>query len=926
MNSHTGHFGRTCLIAVLLIGVLAGCGRDKPEAMVASAKEYLAKQDFKAAIIQLRNALQKDPDLAEARYLLGKAQLETGDNPSAEKELRRAIELGHAADLAVPALAQAVLQQGDPNKVLKEFGQTQLSSPEARADLQSTIGVAQAVQGKLDAAKSSLVQSLQTSPDNPKAMLGLARINAGENDISGAMQLVEKVLEKTPGMHEALALKAELLVFQSKVEEAIKVHEKIVELKPDNTRARFNLINLLVRTGKIDAAAAQLETMKMSAPKDLQTLYSQALVAHEQKNLTAAREAVQQVLRVTPEHLPSLLMAGTVEYELASYVQAESYLKKVIERAPKHAFARRLLTLTYLRSGQASRAVETILPALEQAPNDLGILLTAGEAYLYNNELDQAAKLYEKAAAIDSKSVVARTRLAMTRLAHRESDSGFIELESAAALDPTQIQADLTLIAAYLRRNEPDKALLAVAALEKKQPKNPLTHNLRATVLLVKNDIPGARKSLERALELQPTYFPAALRLAKLDFQDKKYDAAKKRFSDLLEKDPKNPQALLALSQLRVETGGSLNEILEPIERAVSGNPQLVEPRLFLIQHFIRTKEMKKALSAAQEAQAALPDNPQIQEALGRLQLVTGDANQAIATFNKLAALQPKSPLPLLRLADVAMFAKNSQDAQLALQKALVLDPGNVEAFRRLVGLHVSLGRYDEALKVARAAQKQAPKSPVGWMMEGDVFIAQMKWNEAASVYRTGQKKFNSSDFVVRQYETLIQGGKNAEAEKLAAEWIKDNPKDVAVRVFLAERAIRLKQNEVAVQHYKAILQFQPENGAVLNNLAWVAGQMKDQKAVEYAEKALAIQPANPAVMDTLGMLLVERGDVARGVELLRKALAAAPEAHAIRLNLAKALVSAGRKNEAKRELEPLVKLGDKFPGKDEVAALMKTL
>jgi predicted Zn-dependent protease len=118
----------------------------------------------------------------------------------------------------------------------------------------------------------------------------------------------------------------------------------------------------------------------------------------------------------------------------------------------------------------------------------------------------------------------------------------------------------------------------------------------------------------------------------------------------------------------------------------------------------------------------------------------------------------------------------------------------------------------------------------------------------------------------------------------------------------------------------------QPNNAVILNNLAWAAGQIKDPKAVEYAEKALSLQPNSAAIMDTLGMLLTERGNAERGVELLQKAVAAAPEAHAIRLNLAKALVAAGRKDQAKLELEPLIKLGDKFPGKEEAAALMKTL
>ena len=79
-------------LSALLTGLLAGCGGDNPDSLVASGKEFLAKNDNKAAIIQFKNALQQSPDLGEARFLLGKALLEGGDPRGAEVELRRAAD------------------------------------------------------------------------------------------------------------------------------------------------------------------------------------------------------------------------------------------------------------------------------------------------------------------------------------------------------------------------------------------------------------------------------------------------------------------------------------------------------------------------------------------------------------------------------------------------------------------------------------------------------------------------------------------------------------------------------------------------------------------------------------------------------------------------------------------------------------------
>ncbi len=72
---------------------LAACSGEKPEAMLASARDYMAKNDLKSAVIQVKNALQENPDLAEARYLLGLALLRGGDAVGAETELRKAMAL-----------------------------------------------------------------------------------------------------------------------------------------------------------------------------------------------------------------------------------------------------------------------------------------------------------------------------------------------------------------------------------------------------------------------------------------------------------------------------------------------------------------------------------------------------------------------------------------------------------------------------------------------------------------------------------------------------------------------------------------------------------------------------------------------------------------------------------------------------------------
>ena len=114
-------FSRALAMSVVVAALVCACSKPTPEAYIESAKAHLAKRENKAAVIELRNALQKRPKLAEARFLLGRALLETGEFPNAEKELRTALELGYPAQQLAAPLAHALALLGRYPEILDEI-------------------------------------------------------------------------------------------------------------------------------------------------------------------------------------------------------------------------------------------------------------------------------------------------------------------------------------------------------------------------------------------------------------------------------------------------------------------------------------------------------------------------------------------------------------------------------------------------------------------------------------------------------------------------------------------------------------------------------------------------------------------------------------------------------------------------------------
>jgi putative PEP-CTERM system TPR-repeat lipoprotein len=286
------------------------------------------------------------------------------------------------------------------------------------------------------------------------------------------------------------------------------------------------------------------------------------------------------------------------------------------------------------------------------------VLQLAGEVAIANGDVREAARYFQRASERDPKNIPVRVRLSQARLATGETERGIEGLEAAARIDEGDYRADVALVTLHLNRREVDKALVAAQALEHKQPQNPLTHNLMGLVLLAKQDQVKARARFEQALALEPLYLPAAHNLALLDRRDGKVDAARQRYEAILVRDPRHEQALIALAQHLQQTEARAAEVEGVIDRAVAGNPASVRAHLLKIGYLLGRGDAKRALAAAQQAQAALPENRLVLSALGRAQLAAGESDQAIATFGKLSAMVPRATGFLLAQAEAFAAAQ----------------------------------------------------------------------------------------------------------------------------------------------------------------------------------------------------------------------------------------------------------------------------
>jgi tetratricopeptide (TPR) repeat protein len=225
-----------------------------------------------------------------------------------------------------------------------------------------------------------------------------------------------------------------------------------------------------------------------------------------------------------------------------------------------------------------------------------------------------------------------------------------------------------------------------------------------------------------------------------------------------------------------------------------------------------------------------------------------------------------------------------------------------------------------------RTFQAQNPKSPVGFVREAEVLIAQKQYAQAAKAYEQGFDRSNDLAVFAKMQTVLVGTGQQKLANQKLDALLTRYPKDLNIQAYAANYYLELGRNAESLRLHEGLQRVQPNNLAILNNLAVLYQRLKDGRALATAEQAYKLAPTNPGIMDTLGWILLEQGQTARAVDLLQQASAKAPKSPTLRYHLAAAYAKAGKRAEAKRELEVLLKSGGKFPELEEARKLATSL
>jgi putative PEP-CTERM system TPR-repeat lipoprotein len=915
------------LAGLIGVAVLAGgayvATRKNPEDHFKAGVAMHQRGDFKAASIELKNTLQAAPENAEARYLLGRVHFANGEYQAAEKELKKARDMGIKDGGLEPFFARTLLILNEPQRVLDEVKQNVGGLAESNAAIMALRARAHLMLKDAAAAEKELAEAQTLSVDHPETLATRALLAMSRNNLNEALVLTDQALAKANQRADFWVMKGDLLRMAKRNDEALVAYGKALASEPANIPARLASTQLHLAANALDKAEADLKELLKHAPSNVMGRYLGGFIEFRRARYADADNKLQDVLRSAPGFLPGHLLAGATKLALGDREAAKSHLNKVLGAAPQHPLARKLMAATLADLGDLTQA-KNILGSFDNASSDPILNTLRGEIALRQGDYAEARKQLERMGDESPQSPKFFTDLAASRMGSGDEAGAIQALTKAAELDTASAKPDVLLVMTHLKEKRFDAAMKVVDKLDKERPNDPLIQNLRGTIHISRDDKTQARASFAKALQIKPSYFPAASNLALLDMMDKDVKAARSRFDQLLKQAPEESRAWLALAALDAR---DKNEVgyLKNLEQAKKANAKNAQTHQLLTRYWLGKNDAGKALSAANEALTAT-GHPEFNEYIGLAQMMQKDNANALVSFGRWAEKSPGNPMAHFRLAQAQIAAKDNNAALKAIDKALALRSNFTDASISKALLLSQMGRSAEAIKIARSVQASAPKVAAGFLAEAEVLYADKKYLDAGKLYSKAAQTSGQGRPLARAYQAYAAGGQSAEGEKVLDQWLRANPNDAFVRHQLALVQLNSKRLRESAEHYRVLIRANPKDLAAYNNLAWLLGELKAPEAVNVAESAYKLDTENPATLDTFGQILVNTGQTTRGLDMLKKAFAKAPNALEIHWHLAAAQAQAGDRNNALSNLEILLGNGRDFPQKSEAIKLFNQL
>lgn len=869
--------GRFALLLTLVAGFsLAGCNGEKSASkeevarFVKSAETYRDQGQFRASMLEAKNAIQKNAEDPQGYIILGKIYNELGGyaatqsllDPVSKKmpEVNLVLAESYVAHKKYRSALNVLSEYNPSSKNPADLTQKYILMARSNIYLGDSQGYQTAVnelkkidsksveinilevealiaQGKQEYG-DKLNELVAASQDNAKALMFLGSVALRQNDAAKAEDYYTKALGLLPKTDiftvnkvTTLSQLTDALIRQGKSGEAYRYQKLLAEANPESHAAqeKFNDAMELFRQGKFSDAEKALKELREQFPEDKNTAMLLGMVEYQKGQDTKAIELFDQ------------------------YMDPETATSSIIQAA----------ALAKFRNNKMDEAVSLLKKSVESQPDNAEILATYGLALLQQNPTsEEGQKALEKSLAINPKQQRLRLALAKRDFAMKNNALGLGQLQKAYDEQPLDLLIQQSYFKALFAEGKNDVVKSEIAEFKKTYPNNPRGFFLEGWFNFTQKNYSEAEKAFEKSLSLKDNNeknlsYAGLAEIYKVQNQPQKAAAT---WQNLLEADPEQVPAYHEWLQVMQQ----LNRPKEAIAflSGLESKTEKWQPSAVLAQVLFLQGQRAEAVKHIDLALERSAKNEQIKQMAAHL-------------YQQYASALSRENKPV--------------EAKSYILKALSISPENMNFLASLIELEIAQNNVQEAQKILDQFSSSNDVAAERDYLQALIKNAEGKPDEALALYKSSWAKKPIEIVAKGIYEHYQKTNQKEPLLAFAKEWAAKLPNSAHAALMMAVDAQQKNDSATAIKWYEKAVELAPNSIAALNNLAWLYYEQKNPKSIELANRAYNLDPNNAPVVDTYGWILVENDRLIEGHELLARAASLAPDNKEIQGHLAEA-------------------------------------
>ncbi len=898
-------------------------------------KLYLQRQSYDRAIELLEKAVEAEPGNNQARVMLAQGLASLSLVDEALEQIDSVLEQD-PGNVSAHALASRINQfmgkTEQANQHLAQIDESRINettNPALLAQIKlkkGDIGDAEAVCNRAIAAGNS----------DPVLRMLLAGISIRKEDLIQAEGHLLALVRSQPKNRQAFALLTRFYLEQKMINKGLT---ELMELQVINEPlARLGQASLLRGVGQFNEALERIQPIyeplvRERSPMAMMIADAMARVHLQRKDREAAYGVYQPLIEADLNAPTAMLrqidLVGPIQ-PAEKTVEALNNLEARLtpdQRRMRYQVMRRFAGL-----GRNDRALEMVNGWIDQQPDQPTLLRWKGELLVQMGKPAEAIKAYQQAVGMAPESMTIRLKLAQAHVARFDYPSAEAVLVEAAGLDPgSKIVALASLGRMYVGIGLNHQAAATFDQLERVgRPSDPrvIFAMGQAYAALGQDDL--ARQRLADVPRFAPQYSRAQFLLARIEQRQGLVEESKKRLSDLA----RNPRTAISAIQELVAAkirNRSVQDMINWSDKALSieSLPDPLRFRWLRVRIGIAANDSnwQAVLDALEEMQKLEPESLGVVASRIAVMIQLGQPEQARQLYRatpKLAEsiagpllamnlgetpakVEGQAPIPLFlqALAQGDLDAARSAIEAIGPRKTLyrtdmlaVLDrqdaqSSNMAKACKLLGLAQVAHEYCRLPHLAEELCKQAiqlqPGLSVAYSLYTQALVALEKPtdNAFAQVRRAIPNSVLALFLSARdKSQALDFEGSAQDLQKL----LEREPGNYHAHYNLTQVMQKAGQTDQAIASLQEFVKIDsPFQIAASNDLAYLLAENRPDsmdQAYQLASQSFEKAPTMTPLLDTIGWIEHLRGDNAKALAHLSRAIVGLSGIHEVHYHL----------------------------------------